>query len=482
MESAPRAQWGSRVGFVLAAAGSAVGLGNVWRFPYTVGEHGGGAFVLLFVLAIAFIGLPVLMAEFFLGRSTQLSPVGAYRKFSSPGSPWMLIGWMGVAAGFIILSYYSVVAGWCMHYAWVSVTESFVGQSPEEVQDTFVGLVTNPGLSTMWHLIFMGLTISIVVAGVKGGIELWVKILMPVLFVLLLILLAYATTLDGFGEGLAFVFTPDFSKVTGQSVLAALGQGLFSLSVGMGALIVYGSYLSKRDDVVGASLTVGLIDTVVAILAAVLLFPILFTVGQEPNQGPGLVFVTLPIAFADMPGGLLLAPAFFILLTFAALTSAISLLEVTTSYFIDERGWSRTKAALGTGGLVALLGIPSALAASSKIFGEGVKGIFGMDWLDLFDFVASNIILPLGAMGISIFVAWYLDQRIREENFKAGTKLEFLFVGWVILLRFVVPIAVLFVFLNAIGVLDLFGSETDPVEVLTEPNLPDSAESGADPG
>lgn len=464
--TAERAHWGSRLGFVLAAAGSAVGLGNIWRFPYTVGENGGGLFVLVYIACILLIGLPVLMAEVFMGRTAQSSPVGAFRNLSNPKSPWMTFGWMGVIAAFVILSFYSVVAGWCMHYTWISVTQTFDGMSAEEIDGMFEAVSGNPAISTMWHLIFMGITISIVVAGLKEGIELWVKILMPILLLLLLILLGYSIQSGGFADGLHYLFTPNPDKFDwGKSSLAALGQGLFTLSVGMGALITYGSYLRKDDDLTATTTTVGGVDTVIALLAGMVIFPIVFAAMLDPAGGPGLVFVMLPIAFSDMGAtGMLLAPAFFLLLTFAALTSAISLLEVATAYFIDERGWTRTKGALGTGGLIALLGIPSAIAGGSKLFGESTAeftskmpllfGSDGVDWFGVMDYFAQSWLLPLGALGISLFVGWRVPSNSREAGFKTGSSLKWLYPGWVILLRFVIPIIIFVLFLNEIGTID----------------------------
>ena len=465
-----RAQWGSRFGFILAAAGSAVGLGNIWRFPYVVGENGGGLFVLAFIACIALVGLPVFMAEVLLGRATQSSPVGAFRRLSKPGSPWMIFGWMGVAAGFVVLSYYSVVAGWCMHYAWLSVTTTFNGMTPDEIKATWEGVATNPQLCTFWHLIFMVITVSIVVAGVKEGIELWVKILMPMLLVIMGVLFVYALQSGKFWEGVQYLFVPDFSKWEWKrSLLEALGQGMFTMSVGMGALITYGSYLRKTEDLTSTSLTVGVVDTMVGLAAVLVIFPILFAAALEAGSGPGLVFVALPNAFSQMTGGMLLAPLFFLLLTFAALTSSVSLLEVATSYFIDERGWSRSKAAWGTGGLIAILGIPSAISGGSVLFGTELAnftsqfpilfGVDGKNWFDCFDYLASNWLLPLGALGTSLFVGWNLPSDFRATEFKQGSNMTWLYPGWVILLRFIVPLIIILVFLNGIGLIDyLFGS------------------------
>lgn len=470
---AQRGQWGSRLGFILAAAGSAVGLGNIWRFPYATGENGGGLFVLTYLVCIALIGLPIMIAEIFIGREAQRSPVGAFRNLSSRGSPWLGVGWLGVCAAFVILSFYSVVAGWSMHYAWLSITEGFAGKTPDEMSALFLGLYENPALSTLWHLIFMGLTISIVVAGIRQGIEVWSKILMPALFLLLVVLFVYACTSDSFGKGVQYLFVPDFANFKASSILEAVGQAFFSLSLGMGALLTYGSYLRKDDDIVSTAATVTVIDTSIAIMAGLVLFPILFAAGMEAGQGAGLAFVSLPVAFAQMPGGVLLGPAFFLLLIFAALTSAVSLLEVATAYFIDERGWSRTKATLATGGAVMLLGIPSALSGNSVLFGKGTANITemifgkGMNWFDLVDHIATNWMLPIGGLGIAMFVAWRVGDAAREHGFKAGSTWGRMYWIWVQLLRYVVPIAVVLVFLSSIGVLDwLFGEPASALESL----------------
>lgn len=451
--SSERAHWGSRLGFILAAAGSAVGIGNIWRFSYVTGENGGGLFVLIYLGAVALVGLPIMMAELFIGRQTQNSPVGAFRALSKPGSPWMSFGWLGVAAAFIILSFYGVVAGWCMHYTWLSATQGFSELDAEGAEATFGALYASPGLSTFWHVLFMALTVGIVIGGVRKGIEFWVKILMPLLFLLLLVLLVYAVSTGAFGRALDFMFRPQPGEVSGDSILAALGQAFFSLSLGMGALITYGSYLRRDDDLVSTSATVTGLDVLVALLGGMVLFPILFAAGMEPAQGVGLAFISLPLAFAEMPGGAFLGPMFFLLLTFAALTSAISLLEVATAYFIDERGWSRTTAALTTGGAITVLGIPSAASGGTRFFGEGMKEFVGNNWFDLFEYVSSNWMLPIGGMGIAAVVAWRVADNVREAGFKAGSTFGALYWGWVQLLRYIVPLAVVIIFLNAIGVL-----------------------------
>ncbi|MFN3198438.1 MAG: sodium-dependent transporter [Bradymonadia bacterium] len=453
-----RGEWNSRLGFILAAAGSAVGLGNVWKFPYITGENGGGLFVLIYLACIAIVGLPILIAEILVGRSTQKSPVGAFREMSKPKSPWLGVGWLGVLAAFVILSYYSVVAGWAMHYVYLSVTDTFSGQSPEEIGKIFGSVYGDTNLNLVWHLVFMGLTMAIVIGGVKKGVERWSRILMPLLLIMMVGLLVKAITMDGFGDAFDFVFGFNADKVTGASVLEALGHSFFTLSLGMGAMLTYGSYLSRKEDIVASAGIIAVFDTGIALLACLVLFPITFSYGMEPSAGPGLVFANIPVAFSQMPGGTVLSAVFFVLLTFAALTSAISLLEVAAAYFIDEKGWSRAKATLVTGFTIMVFGVPSALSGGTDFFGkdfaEATTAVFekGKNWFDLFDYLASNWMLPLGGMGIALFVAWRVSDQAREQGFKTGSKYGKLFWGWVYLLRYVVPVAVGAVFLHAIGV------------------------------
>lgn len=470
-----RGHWGSRFGFVLAAAGSAVGLGNIWKFPYITGENGGGLFVLIYLFCIALVAMPIMMAEIFVGRTAQRSPVGAFRSLSRSGSPWVSIGWLGVAAGFVILSYYSVVAGWAMQYSYVAITEGFAGKSAEEIQNFFGKEVfTNPKTNIMWHVIFMLITILIVCGGIRRGIELTARILMPLLLVMLLVLLYYATQSGGFGQAFEFVFKPNVEKIGAPAIMEALGHSFFTLSLGMGAMITYGSYLRRDDDLVKTSFMVGFLDTGVALLACLVMFPFVFAAGLEAGAGPGLVFVSLPIAFSGMAAGGILAPLFFLLLTFAALTSAISLLEVVSSYFIDEKQWGRKTAAIVCGLLILVLGIPSALSGGSADTGgtdlfskkteeltkpmlvaigrvEDTPDAKGMNWFDFFDYIASNWMLTLGGLGIALFVAWRVGGEAREMSFKAGTTLGHLYWGWVFLLRFLVPLGVIAVLIHSTG-------------------------------
>ena len=448
-----RAHWGSRAGFILAAAGSAVGLGNIWKFPYITGINGGGAFVLVYLACILLVGLPVMTAEILLGRSTQKSPVGAVRELSGPRSAWQAFGWLGVASSFVILSYYSIVAGWSLHYAWLAITGAISGADPGSLEATFDDLFASPGLNLFWHVVFMAMTMAVVVGGVAKGLERWARILMPALFLMLIALLIKSFTLEGFGKGFDFVFGFHADELTAKGVLEALGHAFFSLSLGMGSMLTYGSYLRKDDDIVSASITISFLDTLIALLAAIVLFPIIFTFGLEPSAGPGLVFISIPIALSQMTGGAVFAFVFFGLLVFAAVTSAISMLEVTCSYFIDERGWNRRNATLMAGGLVGLFGVPSALSEGTALFGDDFAGIFGFNWFNAFDYLASNWMLPLGGLGISLFTAWKMDDAIRHHQFLNGSKLAFFYKGWLLLLKFLVPVAITFVFLHAVGII-----------------------------
>lgn len=448
-----RAHWGSRLGFVLAAAGSAIGLGNIWKFPYITGENGGGAFVVVYLLCITLVGLPVMVAEVLIGRATQSSPVRAFRKLAGAGSGWIGIGWLGVASAFVILSYYSIVAGWSLHYTYLSLTGYLVNLEPSQFEPLFESAFSSPTLNLGWHAVFMGLTMAVVLGGIAKGVERWSRILMPGLLLMMLILLINGFTLDGFGKAVDFIFGFRTDKLTAAGALEALGHAFFSLSLGMGAMLTYGSYLRKDDDIMGASITITVLDTAIAIAASMILFPLLFTQNMEAAQGPGLVFISIPIAFAQMPGGAFLAPIFFGLLVFAALTSAISMLEVTTSSFIDGQNWTRKKATLLAGGLIFLIGIPSALSGGTALFGANIEAAIGKNWFDSFDYLATNWMLPLGGLGIAIYTAWRMNEAIRHDHFLAGTKLQVFYRAWLLLLKFLVPVGIILVFLQAVGVI-----------------------------
>lgn len=450
-----RSHWGSKLGFILAATGSAVGLGNIWKFPYITGQNGGGLFVLIYLGAIAFVGVPILMAEVLIGRTSQKSPVGAFRLLSRGAGAWVAVGWLGVLSGITILSYYSVVAGWCVYYAWLSLTGGLSGLDSVSAPELFGSVVTTGSLNVTMHALFMAATIGIVIGGVKSGVERASTILMPSLFLLIFALLAYSFTLDGFGEAFRFVFAPDASRLTPAGVLEALGHSFFSLSIGMGAMLTYGSYIRPKDSLVGPALAVGVLDTVISLAACLVIFPVIFSFAMAPAAGPGLVFKGLPVAFAQLPGGSFIAFLFFVLLGFAAITSAISLLEVGASYLIDERRFSRKTATLIMGFLSFAIGVPSALSGGA-FFGARFEEMTGRSWFDWFDYVTSNIMLPLGGLGIALFVAWKVDPKEARKAFAAGSRLGsvgWFFTGWLTLLRFVVPVAIVLIFLHSIGVI-----------------------------
>lgn len=450
-----REHWGSKAGFILAAAGSAIGLGNIWKFPYIAGENGGAAFIFVYLVCIALIGLPVLMGEVLLGRATQRNPVGAFKKLS--GKPfWITIGSMGVLAGFIILSFYTVIAGWSIGYIVEALKGSFAQfADPSMSSKYFSERVSDVQWILGYHTLFSVMAMGVVYAGVNKGIEKGSKIMMPVLFVLLIVLVIRGVTLPGAEKGLAFLWSPDWSKISGQSVLIALGHAFFTISLGMGAMMTYGSYLSEKDNIPSASLQIVFLDTLIALLAGVAIFTSVFAMGQDPAAGPGLIFHTLPVVFAKMPGGVVWAILFFLLLTVAALTSAISLLEVVVAFFVDEKKWERHKAVIVFGFVTFLIGVPSAL--SFNIMSD--VHFFGMTWFDNADYLASNILLPGGGLFISIFVGWVwgFDKVLIEM--KKGAESLFdtypkVIDAWKIFLKYLSPVMILIVFLHSVGLLE----------------------------
>ncbi|MBT8493750.1 MAG: sodium-dependent transporter [Deltaproteobacteria bacterium] len=447
-----RESWRTRFGFVLAAAGSAIGLGNIWKFPYVTGENGGGLFVLIYLASVVLVGVPIMLAEILIGRGGRSSPVGAFRNLSTPSSPWQVVGWLGVAVGFVILSYYSVVAGWALHYTMLAVFGQ-LGGSPTEVAAIFDDVYASPWINLGWHLAFMAMVLAVVLGGVRRGLERTARWLMPAMLVLLMIMAVRSIFLDGFGPALEFVFGAHADDLTRAGVLEAVGHAFFTLSVGMGALLTYGSYLRKDEDIVSSSFAIAGLDTLIALLACMVLFPITFSYGMAPEQGPGLVFKNMPVALAQLPGGAVLAVLFFVLLVFAALTSAMSLLEVAASHFIDRHGWQRRRAVTITAIATAVMGIPSALSGGTEIFGADTEALTGFNWFDTLDYLASNWLLPLGGLGMAVFVAWRVGDPVRHQELVSGSRFGYLYRSWLVLLRYLVPVVVVAVFLHAIGVL-----------------------------
>ena len=438
-----RGKWSSKIGFILAAAGSAIGLGNIWKFPYMTYTNDGGAFVLTYLLAILTIGLPIMIAEIIIGRKTQLSPVGAMKALG--GKRWSWLGWLGVSTGFIILSYYSVVAGWTMEYVLKSLTGAFENQTNDQVTQQFVDFISNPSRQLFWHALFMGITIFVVTGGVSRGLERAARILMPILFIIILVLVALALSTEGAGRAVKFLFRPNFSELSGAGFLEALGHAFFSLSLGMGAMITYGSYMSKEDSIPNAALTVTLLDTLIAILACLMIFPIIMTFDLVPTKSAGILFTTLPVVFMKLPGGSIFSVLFFTLVAFAALTSAISLLEVVASYMIDEMKWKRKKATIITGTAIFIFGSFSALSnggvswlSDFNIWGR--ETTFG--FFNTFDYLASNYLLPIGGFFIAIFAGWKLTRALKIEELKSEEKTFFNYPVWEILIRYLAPLAV----------------------------------------
>lgn len=411
-----RGTWGSKFGFVLAAAGSAVGLGNIWGFPTQVGQNGGAAFVLVYLACVAFICLPILIGELAIGRRTRKDPVSAYLTLR-PGTSWWLVGALGVAAGVGILSFYSVIAGWALAYIWFTATGA-VGETADEIGAFFGDFTASGGTNLALTFTMLALTAGVLLGGVRSGIERFTKLLMPMLIGLLLLLTIRALTLPGAAEGLAYYLRPDFSKVLDVGVLnAALGQAFFSLSLGMGTMLVYGSYLNKRDGIAGAALMVVALDTSIALLAGFMIFPSGFSIpGFDPSaSGPGLIFTVLPRLFAALPGGNLFGAAFFLLLSMAALTSTISLLEVPVAHCIDARGWDRRRAVIVVTIVTFLLAVPSALANGASSLFSQLPGI-GLDFQTLMITVWNNFALPIGGLLTAVFVGyvWRIDNALAE--------------------------------------------------------------------
>jgi len=474
--------WASRWTFVLAAVGSAVGLGNIWKFPYITGEYGGGAFVLVYLLCILSVGIPVMMAEVLLGRKARMSPINTMHRLTAQYKApafFASIGWIGAVAGFFILSFYSVIAGWTLFYGLEMVQGHFVGITAEAAGETFGGLLADPGKLILYHTVFMCLVGFVISRGVHRGIESSLRLLMPLLFVMLLVLLGYSLTTPGFQQGWEFLFRFEPEKLTGDAIIVALGHSFFTLSLGMGAIMAYGAYMPANSPLGKTILTVGVLDTLVALLAGLVIFPIVFSNGLEPGAGPGLMFQTLPIAFGQLPGGVLIGTTFFVLVGIAAWSSAISLLEPAVAWAV-EKGISRVRATVTVCVLSWVLGLGTVMSFndwSDKQFFVSVSGsnaqseqvyddfmlyadvavleeslgttggltydIRGKTFFDVLDFLTTNIMLPAGGVLIALFVGWFMSRRAVADE--ARLKSNTLFNVWRFMVRVVSPIAVLLV-------------------------------------
>lgn len=441
-------QWASRLGFILSSAGAAIGLGAIWKFPYMTGINGGGAFFLLFIIFTVIIGLPLLIAEFIIGRGAQKEAVSAYRKLGGH-RVWSFIGQWGVVGAFLLMSFYSVVGGWVLIYSLLSLIGQVIHGGADYAQ-LFSLITENPTISVLGLGLFIIINIVVVSFGIKDGIEKSSKVLMPLLFIFFLILVIRALTFDGAMEGVLFFLKPDFSQITAESVLYALGQSFFSLAVGISVMVTYSSYLNKQASLPVSAFSVSIMNIFVSLLAGLAIFPIVFSFGLEPAEGPGLLFIVLPEAFAQMPFGQLFLSLFFLLFLFAVLTSSFSMLEIITSAFTVKQTRSRKKVAWLAGGLVFLAGIPAALS-----FGPLADWkIFGLSIFDTSDFLVSNIMLPLGCLMIALFIGFKMDRHLIEKEFLAGSHFSFkTYTTWFQIMRWVVPATIIIVFLYTMGLM-----------------------------
>lgn len=436
-------QWSSRMGFMLAAAGSAVGLGNIWKFPYMAGQMGGSVFVLTYLVCMFVIGLPILVTEWLIGRRGQKNPIHTMEdvaKAEGRSANWRWVGIIGVLGSFLILSFYSVIGGWATDYIFLAGKGTFLGMNGEGTNRIFSDFLGSVNHLLIWHTVFMFATAVIVAMGVSGGLERSCKIMMPGLGLLLIGLVVYAAVVSGpaFGQAFSFLFTPNWSALTGEAVLAALGHAFFSLSLGMGIMMAYGSYLGKDVNLISTARTVVILDVIVAILSGLAIFPLVFANGLQPGKGAGLIFVTLPIAFGNMTGGTILGVLFFIFLTFAALTSSISLLEPTVELLEEKTPLGRKSATLLSSVVIWALGVACVLSFNEW---QNVTW-FGKNIFDLLDYFTSKLMLPLTGLGTIIFAGWMMNQETirRELNLSPA-----LFAGWKFLCRIVIPIAVIFI-------------------------------------
>ncbi|MBF8983549.1 sodium-dependent transporter [Lutibacter sp. B2] len=443
-ENKERDKWSSKIGFILAAAGSAVGLGNLWKFPYSVGSNGGGAFVMIYFIFLFVIGFPLMLAAITLGRKTQLSAVGAYRSIKKK---WAFVGGLGVVCGFFILAFYSTVGGWVIYYFVKALKGGLAIKDPEVLGSIFGGFISSPVESILYQGIFLVLTLAIVLRGISGGIEKASKIMMPALFVMIFLISIRSITLPGASEGIKFFLVPDFSKINMNVIMNALGQVFFSLSIGMGVMVTYGSYLDKDSNILGPSAYIPMLDTAVAIIAGLATLPAVFALGFKASSGPGLMFVTLPAVFASMPFGKVFCFLFFMLVLFAALTSSISMLEVCVSYFVDEKGANRIKASIIISMIIYLVGMPASLSMGPW---KDVHILGNLNFFDFYDKLTSNILLTSGGLLLSIFVGWVwgADNAVKEIELR-GVKFRLAPV-WKFLIKYVVPPAVFIILINSL--------------------------------
>lgn len=453
MSQQERAKFGSKMGVILATAGSAIGLGNVWRFPYMAGENGGAAFIVFYILCVVILGLPCMVSEFIIGRHAQANTARAYNKISS-SKIWTTVGCLSVLTGFLITSYYAVVSGWCLQYIYASLLGHLDGD-PEYFKQYFANFSSNPVKPIVWTVVILGITHLVIQHGVRDGIERASKMLMPTLFILLLVLVVSSCLLPNAIAGIEFLFKPDFSKVTPDVLLSALGQAFYSMSIGMGCLCTYASYFSRHTNLLKSAVQIGVIDTFVAILAGLMIFPAAFSVGVSPDSGPSLIFITLPNvfqqAFAGMPVvGYIISLAFYALLSLAALTSLISLHEVSTAFFHEELRIGRKKAAL----IVTLSCSVLGAFCSLSLGGYEVMSFLGKTLFDIFDFVTGQVFLPICGFLTCLMVGWYLPHKlVRDEFTNWGTLRGSLFHVYIFAIKYLCPACILIIFLHQFGLI-----------------------------
>lgn len=440
-------QWTSKLGFILATAGSAIGLGAIWKFPYIAGMSGGGAFFLIFLIFTVFIGMPILLAEFIIGRGSQKDAVSAYKTFA-PNSSWHLIGVLGMVTCFILLSFYSVVGGWILLFLYETVKGNLSGLADQEYEVLFNNVIANPTFTVLAQFIFIIIAIIVVAKGVQRGIERASKIMMPALFIAFIVLIIRSLTLDNISEGISFFLYPNFSNLTSKTILFALGQSFFSISIGVSVMVTYSSYLSKKEDLPQSAFTIVIMNVLISLLAGLAIFPAVFAFGFKPEEGPGLLFVVLPAVFNKIPFGIIFLAVFLILFLFATLTSAFSMLEIIVAAITKGDTSKRKKVTWITGILIFIVGIPAAL--SSGILSEFT--LFDKTMFDLSDYLVSNVLMPLGALLIAIFVGFKIPRQTLLTEIRSGSSYgKRFFAVWFLLIKYVAPIAIIIVFLDAIG-------------------------------
>ena len=449
-----REHWGSKLGFMLAAIGSTIGLGLLWKFPYVIGQNGGGIFLFTYFLCLLLIGVPLFIAEVLLGRSSQRAALGAFSTYAKGRGNWLIGGYLGIIASFVIMSFYSVIAGWGMSYVLMSLNGFYAGKSLEQVGAVFETLSHSGTITLFWHFMFTAITMLIVVSGVRQGIEYWSKIMVKILLVLLVGLFLYGTTLSGFSKALHFVFYPDFNSFKFSSMLEALGLAFLTLSLGQGIMISYGSYLKKNENILKMAAVIVASVMCVAILAALTIFPVVFTFDLSPSSGPGLVFKTLPYLFAQLPGSMVLSTLFFTLFVFTALTSAVPLIEVVATNIMEKYKIERKKAVIWVSVCTFICGIPSALAYSTDLFPQW-QLIFRVNFLDTLNDLVSNWVIPFAGLVTSIFVGWVMEKSVMKEAFTQGGDYSLLYRPWRFFMRWVIPAVIILIVVQKSGIFSI---------------------------